>query len=63
MPCSNENKIHDSAVRAIQDHLAQVWIIEKTEKERYSQKEVRDGAGVGRIGGGEQHCEVLNLTH
>jgi len=53
-PCSNEIRIHDSAVRAFQDHLAQVWIIEKTEKERNRQKEVRDGAGVGRRGG-EQH--------
>jgi hypothetical protein len=58
-PCSNENRIHDSAVRAIQDHLAQVWIIEKKE-ERNSHKEVRDGAGVGRRG--EQHCYVFNLT-
>ena len=58
-PCTNENRIHDSAVRATQDHLAQVWIIVKTEKERNSQKEVRDGAGEGRRGGGggggEQH--------
>jgi len=54
-PCSNENRIHDSSVRAIQDHLAQVWVVEKTEKERNSQKEVRDGAGVGRRGLGEQH--------
>jgi hypothetical protein len=43
--------------------LAQVWIIEKKENERNSQKEIRDGAGVGRIvgvgGGGEQHHEVF----
>jgi hypothetical protein len=51
-----ENRTHDSAVRAIQDRLAQVWIVEKT-VERNSQEEVRDGAGVG-----EQHREVFNLT-
>jgi len=60
-PCSNENRIHDSVVHAIQDHLAQVWIVEKTEKERNSQKDVRDGAGVGRRGLGEEHCLLLSF--
>lgn len=51
-PCSIQNSFPDSAVHAIQDHLAQVWIIEKTEKERNDQEYTRDGVG---IGGEEQH--------
>jgi hypothetical protein len=38
MPCGVQNRIHDYAVHTIQDHLAQVCVIEKTEmnsQERY----------------------------